>query len=143
MKLLASILVLGLIGFTVPAFAEEQIEFVSVWLKQSILTVDTSNFSEDNKMVDFTISFKTPTAGGWSDGMYCEPKEVSSEEEKDRKLEQERGIQLKLTSLNSDGSEIILAKEFTAASTGSIEFEYVEQVSDSDTLKLIPEELDV
>jgi len=44
--------------------------------------------------------------------------------------------------LNNNESETILAKEFTASSTGSIEFEYDKPGSDYTALKLIPEELD-
>ena len=140
MKGLAAILVLGLIGFVIPAFADEQIEFVSVWLKQPILEVDVSNFSEDNKAVDFSISFKVPTAGGWSDGMYCEMKTASDETGKDWRLKGDRQIQIKLTSLNND--ETILAKEYSTISKGSVEFTYEEPFSDHTSLKLIPEELD-
>lgn len=57
-KLSSSIVILGLIGIILPtAFAEEEeIKFISIWLKQPILEVDASSFSEDDKAVDFSIN---------------------------------------------------------------------------------------
>ena len=124
------------------AFGDEEIRFLSVWLKQPILTVDTSNFSEDNKVIDFSISFKTPTGlGGVSEGMYCTQKYASSEEEKNLTLEEDRWIYIQLYLLNDGKTETVSAENYSVTSKNSINFTYEKPRPEHISLKIIPEEI--